>query len=398
MHSFLLIYNLFIFFFFELCLSSGKFGTGITFFCYNVNPHTLSYLVKYTENSAFTYKLHNNISITLFTNYYNYSNNNHIFDNVFYINKNHLYTINTKFSSRGRQWATRLYYLSKTPYLYTLSIDSDTFCCSTINFSGIFKYLNENNIDMSFGNHFGIGSYFVPGAGIIFYKWSDNLKNLLQEWFFMLYSYNIADDDQKPLNILLSSDNMTKKKYKIIVTNPSYGVRFRPVKEYKFGEFKYPHHSLVIYGRVHLIHEPFFYRNIEKSYKNNFNGSHEIENFLYFKHVNMTCNFFNKNYNISRAFGRAELNYFYTEKNKLIKESNPANNHLIIENVGITEFINDEQCSKLWKTNEKPIHCREDLDWKYNSTVYNNGLTEVIFISDINGYKSIISKPYEKKK
>lgn len=310
-----ILINFFIFYFFCFNLSyEGKNGVGIIYFAYQSSVHiSMSYIFHMTEHSAASYKKYNNISITLFTDQSNYTNSKGLFDKIIYMNKKTIDYIVP--GNRNSQWMSRLFYFIKTPYLITLSVDSDTFCCKKIDFELISNKMVSESIDIAFKNHEGCSiTNISPDGSTLLYRWSENFKSLHKDWIYEMFESGLGEDDQYPLRTILLRDLKSKNKYKFRLMNQSYGPRFRPMNNYKYSEFFKPFNTYVIKGSVYITHGYFGENIIEKK-----------------------CSFFNINSNSSRIFVRGKHEEINTENKNFIK----------LYGVTMVEVYSSEECSNV---------------------------------------------------
>jgi hypothetical protein len=152
-------------------------GLGILLFAYNPKQAAMHQYVKFCEESARTFKKHNDIDITFVSNVRGYDVENSPFDNV----------MNVPLSDipSARQWWTRTKYLGKSPYNVTLAVDCDAWCCSPFTHRFRAEVLDETlPVDIAANNHAYSGdpNHLSNDNGVILYRTNHRTRRFFAKW------------------------------------------------------------------------------------------------------------------------------------------------------------------------------------------------------------------------
>lgn len=200
------------------CLESS-FEHGVLYFAYHVNRNRTKNMMANVCESIKSLKRHNPcVKVAVASN--------HVIgtprelqswgiDDVVLIDQNDV--VEGPDRQRGRQWWTRTLYLSRTPYNYTIQLDSDRTVCGNI--SEIFHQLESYDF-------LGVSAGILPAMdnGVMAWKKSPKIDRLLEVWKEELLKQDKLGNDQPALARALD----LLPDVKAGVMNPGYQVKALP--------------------------------------------------------------------------------------------------------------------------------------------------------------------------
>jgi hypothetical protein len=176
---------------------------------------------------------------------------------------NHTIHIPEHHFAHGRQWLTRLLYLTKSPFELTLELDSTVTMCSTTLLHDLHAELASARFDFAAqievarsGNHgpgADTGRVFSFHNFVLLYRWNSRTRKLLREWFDIYKHVHNTTDDQRTLYRAATSPAVVDAGTRIAKVRDNFAVGFLGASACPLG-VKNVRCTRAIRGPISMIH------------------------------------------------------------------------------------------------------------------------------------------------
>eukprot|EP01084_Bolivina_argentea_P236965 398365_1 len=182
-----------------------NYNFGIILFAYSNDEEWREHYLNETNNLCNNLKTKNlqdiqHLKITLFVNkpyIYSINDNNQCkFDKIIFVNK----SISKSLNSNTREFSTRIKLLLQSPYQITMALDSDMYCCHSLNFMKLLNEMENKNIDFAYTS---FKKTNIPQGGLFLYKNNNSTRNLINRWY-KYHTTNHKFDDQDTLHYTIN--------------------------------------------------------------------------------------------------------------------------------------------------------------------------------------------------
>lgn len=180
--------------------AANNLTVGLVFFAYGEDNETARFIESVVEPVALTYKTHNpSLGIALFTPLLSFQNGRSLFDRVVVLPP----SVARPEPGVMRQWLTRTAGLALSPFDISISVDSDTFCCSPLD--GLVQAFVDGGYDFAVGSHDPVGHWADnPDNGVFMFKRGPAWSFMHGRWLMESVKWGGAkSDDQHTLSLIL---------------------------------------------------------------------------------------------------------------------------------------------------------------------------------------------------
>lgn len=216
---------------------------GVLYFAYHIDPARTKKIMANVVESIKSLRKHNScVNVAVASNHPIGSSNEMQswgINNTILIHPDDI--IEGPEEKQGRQWWTRTKYLSKSPFNYTIQLDSDRTVCGDI--SDLFKQLESYEF-------IGVSVGILPNLdnGVMAWKKSADFDSLIEAWKEEFSKQGRTGCDQPPLTKALDS----LPGLKAGVMNPTFQAKYIPAMGEMWGSAA-ASRTLVLHGPAKIV-------------------------------------------------------------------------------------------------------------------------------------------------